>query len=291
MKNLLMITLFILPTIMLKGQTTEPNQDQEGQKVIMTVDGAEYVGRITSESETTVSILTPAGISIDIPRTSIQSIKSFEGKVVGMKIYHPDPNKSRYLIAPSAFPIESGKGYCRDFCLVFPSINYGLSNQVSIQAGIIWFPGMPIDETPVFASAKVTLMQTERAAFAAGMQYFRIPLFEGGFGMGFLFGTATVGDRFNHGTVSLGWGYMEVNGNWEVTNRPIVVLAGNKRMTENLALVTENWILPHTGLDSTPLSLAVRFFGKKIAVDVGGIFILKSGGAPTPLLDFTYHFD
>ncbi len=291
MKNLITVILFILSVMILKGQTTVPDTTQEGQKVIKTVDGAEYVGRITSESETTISLQTPAGINIDIPKTSVQSIKPFEGKVVGKKIYRPDPNKSRYLIAPSAFPIESGKGYCRDFCLVFPSINYGLSNQVSVQAGIIWFPGMPIADTPMFASAKVTLMQTKKVALAAGMQYFRIPLLDRGFGMGFLFGTATVGDRFNHGTVSLGWGYVEEKGNWDVANRPIVVLAGNKRMTENLALVTENWILPQTGLENTPLSLAVRFFGKKIAVDVGGIIILKSEGAPTPLLDFTYHFD
>ena len=109
--------------------------------------------------------------------------------------------------------------------------------------------------------------------------------------MGFFFGTATVGDRFNHASISLGWGYVEGKGNWYIADRPIIILAGNKRITDNLALITENWIFPEVDLDASPLSLAVRFFGKKIAVDIGGIFILKSEGAPTPILDFTYYFD
>lgn len=291
MNKTIAVFLITVCFVLLNGQESLLVQQEVEQVKIVTLDGAEYVGQIARESDTGITLTTPAGINIDIPRESVKSIKPFEGKIVGQKIFRPDPNKSRYLFAPSAFAIESGKGYCRDFCLFFPSINYGITNNISLQAGVIWFPGMPIADTPIFAAAKITLLQRDKLALAGGIEYFRIPLFDQGFGMGFFFGTATVGDRFNHGSVSLGWGYVEEKGNWHVAEKPIIVLAGNKRMTDNLALITENWILPQAELDAIPLSLAVRFFGKKIAVDLGGIFVLKSEGAPTPILDFTYHFD
>mgnify|MGYP001456097665 CR=1 FL=1 len=39
------------------------------------------------------------------------------------RIFRADPNKSLYIFAPSAFPIENKKSYCRDFCVFFPSYN------------------------------------------------------------------------------------------------------------------------------------------------------------------------
>lgn len=74
--------------------------------------------------------------------------------------------------------------------------------------------------------------------------------------------------------------------------RPILVLAGNKRLRNTLALVTENWFVPELDPSNSPLSLPVRFFGRKIAVAVGGVFTIKSleKGLPVPILNFTYHF-
>ena len=111
--------------------------------------------------------------------------------------------------------------------------------------------------------------------------------------MGFLFGTGTYGDQFNHLSVSLGWGFVQIDGESEIMDRPIIVLAANKRISSKFALVTENWIIPESSVDQVPISFALRFLGKQIAVDIGGIMslsMLEEGLAlPIPIINFAYH--
>ncbi len=74
--------------------------------------------------------------------------------------------------------------------------------------------------------------------------------------------------------------------------RPIFVLAGNKRINQNIAFVGESWIWPEIDLEYIPISLSARFLGKKIATDVGILFTFEtiSEGLPLPIINFTYHF-
>ena len=65
------------------------------------------------------------------------------------RIFRADPNKSLYIFAPSAFPIENKKSYCRDFCVFFPSYNRGFSNNFSLQLGAFVVPGMSFDDVPI----------------------------------------------------------------------------------------------------------------------------------------------
>ena len=282
---------------------------QDTQTVtIITTDGSEIIGEITGESDTEYQIETPAGLIVSVPKSAVFKMSEFEGLVKDGKLYRTDPNKSMYLFAPSAFPIETGNKYCRDFCVFFPSINYGMNDIISLQAGFVWVPGIDISNIPLIGSIKATVFQKDKIGLAGGMMYVRIPdLFDNNEefnsddsndeintsgGGGFLFATGTYGDRFNHGSLLIGWGYGHSDGNWELMERPIVVLAGNFRVSNTIAIVTENWFPPDLEFSQFPFMVAGRFFGKRIAVDIGGIFIidLLSAGLPIPIINFTYHF-
>ncbi|NHZ86337.1 MAG: hypothetical protein GWP19_10710 [Planctomycetia bacterium] len=267
---------------------------QEAQTVtIITTDGSEIIGKIIEESDIEYTIETPAGLTVTIPKSAVFKMTEFEGLVKEGKLYRADPNKSMYLFAPSAFPIEKGNKYCRDFCVFFPSLNYGVNDIVSLQAGFIWVPEIKLDQIPLVGSIKATVFQKDKISLAGGAMYVRIPDFEESGGGGFLFATGTYGDRFNHGSLLIGWGYGHYDGDWELMDRPIVVLAGNFRVSNTIAIVTENWFPPDLELGQFPFMVAGRFFGKRIAVDIGGIIILdliKEGGLPIPLINFTYHF-
>ena len=283
---------------------------QEAQTVtIITTDGSEIIGNIIEESDTEYQIKTPAGLTVTIPKSAVFKMTEFEGLVKGGKLFRTDPNKSMYLFAPSAFPIEKGNKYCRDFCVFFPSINYGVHNIISLQAGFIWVPGIKLDQIPLIGSAKATIFQKDKIGLAAGAMYVRIPDFSSdnddefnsddnndefntSGGGGFIFASGTYGDRFNHGSLLIGWGYGHSDGDWELMDRPIVVLAGNFRVTNTIAIVTENWFPPDLEFSQFPFMLAARFFGKRIAVDIGGIFIIDAlkEGLPIPIINFTYHF-
>ncbi len=267
---------------------------------IITTDGSEIIGKIIKETDTDYKIETPAGLTVSVPKTAVFKMKEFDGLVKEGKLYRADPNKSMYLFAPSAFPIETGNKYCRDFCVFFPSMNYGVNNVISVQAGFIWVPGINLNEIPLIGSIKATVFQKDKFGLAGGAMYIRIPDFSGdnndyntSGGGGFLFATGTYGDRFNHGSLLVGWGYGHSDGEWTLMDRPIVVLAGNFRVSNTIAIITENWFPPDLEFSQFPFMVAGRFFGKRIAVDIGGIFIIdiiKDGGLPIPLINFTYHF-
>jgi hypothetical protein len=282
---------------------------QEAQTVtIITTDGSEIIGKITDESDIEYKIETPAGLTVTVPKSAVFKMTEFDGLVKEGKLYRTDPNKSMYLFAPSAFPIEKGNKYCRDFCVFFPSINYGMNDIISLQAGFVWVPSLDISNIPLIGSIKATVFQKDKIGLAGGMMYVRIPDFSDNDeefnsddsndefntsgGGGFLFATGTYGDRFNHGSLLIGWGYGHHEGDWKLMERPIVVLAGNFRVSNTIAIVTENWFPPDLEFSQFPFMVAGRFFGKRIAVDIGGIFIidLLSEGLPIPIINFTYHF-
>ena len=269
---------------------------------IVTTDGSEIIGSIVEESDTEYQIETPAGLTVNVPKEAIYKMTEFEGLVKEGKLFRPDPNKSLYLFSPSAYPIGKSNKYCRDFCVLFPSFNYGLSDMFSAQAGFFWVPGLDIDKIPIIGSLKASLFSKDKFSFATGAMYVRLPTieFENNEGIdenihlggGFLFVTGTYGDQLNHATLSLGWGFGRGEDEWEMMSRPIFVLAGNKRITQNIAIVTENWIWPELEFGYMPLSLSARFLGKRIATDVGMVFTLEtiSRGLPFPIINFTYHF-
>jgi len=273
---------------------------QDAQTVtIITTDGSEIIGKITEESDIEYKIETPAGLTVVVPKNAVYNMVKFEGMVKEGELYRTDPNKSMYLFAPSAFPIETGNKYCRDFCVFFPSINYGVNDIISLQAGFVWVPSLKLDQIPIVGSIKATVYQKNKIGLAGGAMYVRIPdfsedndEFNTSGGGGFLFTTGTYGDRFNHGSLLVGWGYGHSDGDWELMDRPIVVLAGNFRVSNTIAIVTENWFPPDLEFGQFPFMVAGRFFGKRIAVDIGGIFIIDalSEGLPIPIINFTYHF-
>ncbi|MFH1853155.1 MAG: hypothetical protein ABIA75_12510 [Candidatus Neomarinimicrobiota bacterium] len=287
MKNLFLV-LFILQLPLLAGD----KKTEEKLVEIVTSDGIEYIGVITAEDDNSLSLRMPSGIVVQVPITAIESRKDFSGKVEAGKVWRPDPNKSMYLFAPSAFPIDAQHSYCRDFCLFFPSYNHGFGNVLSLQLGAFWFPGAKVDETPLVASLKYTVLQAGKIGLAGGGMYIKLPAISESenLAFGFVFVTGTVGDRFNHASASLGLGYVQIDDEFEFMERPILVLAGNQRMSNSLAFVGETWITPESDADMIPIILAMRFFGKKISVDLGGLISLNQKGWPFPIINFTYHF-
>jgi len=266
------------------------SQDNEMVE-IETNDGNFFLGEVIEESSLGYRLKTQDGIIISIPSEAIKKINSIETTTsYEGQVWRADPNKSMYLFAPSAYPIEKNKSYCRDFCLVFPSYNRGYGNNFSLQAGAFVFPGMPLDQVPIVLSGKFSLPQVRFARLATGMMYVNFPGVEDSFGAGFAFGTATFGNRFTHFSTTLGWGYVRYETDWRIAEKPILVLAGNRRISNSFALVAEYWLPPEVNdPKDLPVAISARFIGRRIAVDVGGFFSKNMAGIPIPLINFTYH--
>tara|TARA_Y100000768_G_scaffold100181_1_gene73205 strand:- start:972 stop:1826 length:855 start_codon:yes stop_codon:yes gene_type:complete len=282
MKQILTICLFIFSVVLY----SQNNQLVE----IETKDGNIFLGTIIEESDEGIILKTQDGIRISVPNSSIKNLSKIETAEVEGQVWRADPNKSMYLFAPSAFPIEKQKVYCRDFCLVFPSYNRGFGNNFSLQAGAFVFPGMQFDNIPIVLSGKFSLPELGPARLATGMMYISVPGQSTSFGAGFAFGSATIGNRFTHFTASLGWGYFRDENEWDFAEKPILVLASNIRVLNSFAVVAEYWLPPEVD-DPTnlPIALSGRFIGRRFAVDIGGFFTKDMEGIPLPLINFTYH--
>ena len=262
--------------------------------VFKTTDYKSYIGIIEKEYSDSISIKNYKGDNYTFANSEILINFPFMGRIKDGRLQKRDPNSSFYLFSPSAFAIESGKLYCRDFCLFYPSLNYGLANIVSAQAGLFWYPGMDYENTPYVGNLKITAFETNIFSLAAGITYVNLPVIqkERIYSTGFVFVTGTLGNRYNHASVSAGWGYVQKESEWEREDKPIIVAAGNLRLLDFVSFVTENWFFPDEKIEDSLLTMALRFFGRQIAVDLGATFTANSiqeKVAPIPVINITYH--
>ncbi len=85
---------------------------QENEMVeIETNDGNIFLGQIVEKSSLEYKLKTQDGIIISVPFTSVKRLSKIETAEVDGQVWRADPNKSMYLFAPSAFPIENHKAY------------------------------------------------------------------------------------------------------------------------------------------------------------------------------------
>jgi hypothetical protein len=284
------------PALCLLLLTAIPTQAQSQETLVNTLvaitltDGTQIQGTILRQDKTHITIATSSGLEVKVPRDSIVStrnIKSSNGALT-----RSDPNYSRLMFAPTGRPLRRGQGYWSNYYIFFPGITYGLTNQISMTAGLSVFPGLGLGDQLLSLAPKIALSQNDDFALSAGTLYMSISD-EGGGGMAFLVGTKGSPDKSF--TAGLGLGYInEKDEPVDFAAHPVILLGSNIRLSDSLALVSENWFITgeNLGLDEQPIGIALRFFGKDLAVDLGAIIIGKviKEGFPIPWLSAVYHF-
>ncbi len=247
---------------------------------IVTYDGNVFVGRLVEETELKFMIRSIDGIEITIPKARVQKINYVEVIKNNREVWRADPNKSMYIFSPTAFPIGNKKTYFRDLQLFFPSYNTGVGDNISLQGGVFYFPGMPVNNVPLIFSAKYSFSdgdmlkpRPDQLTFAAGFMNISVPSERVSFGVTFL--TATMGDYFKNASLSFGWPYAMHDGDsfFGELDKPLIVFAGNHRISQKHAIVAEYWRFPFDDDEMiSPLALSWRFLTRRGSIDVGGVF-------------------
>lgn len=180
-----------------------------------------------------------------------------------------NPAASRYLYAPSSIPLQQGQGYVSQK-LLFTSGVLGITDNVTLLVGTtVPFPLVSI------VGGKYAKQINENWHVGGGAEVFFLP-FAGAvdddtptapLSIGFV--SATYGDLNSHVTVATGVAYEQVFSEGRVSH-PVMV-AGHKRLSDRLAVVTENWLLLNLDIMAdgrSPFtasinSLAFRFIGNR----------------------------
>ena len=251
-------------------------------------DGTRLQGRIVGSDERSITIMTIGGIEVKAPRSSVASIEPLRGRMVRGQFRRQDPNYTRLLFTPTGRPLRRGEGYFSDVWVLFPNVAYGITGNLTVLVGSSMIPGVGIGDQLKYVAPRFGVSLGRDVAVAVGTLYGNAHS-QGG---GVAYATGTVGPPDRSVTAAFGVPYV---GTSDFKGVAIIVLGGNVRMTNSLALVTENWLFFGTGSEkgsSQAYSLALRFFGDRLSGDFGALFnkdVLEAG-FPVPWLSLTYHF-
>ncbi|MFO0582535.1 MAG: hypothetical protein U0229_09700 [Anaeromyxobacter sp.] len=248
-------------------------------------DGQQLRGRLIAQDAAGATLELPGGSRVVVPAASILRIEL--AKAGQTEVRSRDPNRTRYLYSPSGFMLHEGEGYVSQTELLFTSVAYGVTDHVTVGLGTM-IPALFVqDGFNLLGTVKAGLDVTEHVHVAVGGQTLWLPGLDAGTTGGVLFGALTLGTPDLH--LGVAAGPLFVTGNKASDFGDVLMsVSGNARVSEHLALVSENWFLPGSS-NSFVLSGALRIIFQRLGVDVGLLFP-KGSDVPIPWLDFTWNF-
>ena len=258
--------------------------DSKHVQTLETFDGSIFVGRIVEISADEVKFESEVGL-ITVKIAQIKEIKEVPITSIKQGAYwFPNPNDTRLLFAPTGRSLKGGTGYFADYYLLFPMLAYGITDNITIAAGMSLIPGLNIAEQLFYFTPKVAFNMQD-GSIGVGTLLAALPG-ENEPIVGIMYGVGTLGSADDNLTAGLGFGFVD----WEFSSKPFVILGGQCRVSRRISLVSENWIFP--GLEDPFLSGGVRFFGEKISVDLALVFPvgMDSEFLLIPYVDFVITF-
>jgi hypothetical protein len=271
------LTFYFLISLFIALITIIPAQAQErvGETIrITTTDGNVLMGEIVQENDDRI-ILQVEGIGeVTVQRANIRNIQVIRpDQIRNGEYWFDNPHGTRYFFAPNAIGLQKGTGYYQNAWIFFNNVNYGLSDNFSIGAGMIpgFLFGGGLDATPFWILPKLSIpIVGDQFHLGVGAMIGGIV----GSGSGALFyGSGTYGSTDNNLTVGLGYG---ASGG-EISNTPMVNISGMYRAKRTIYMLGELYFLP--GIDGSGIALfGGRWAPENFAVDFGLVLPLADTG-------------
>jgi len=256
--------------------------DSTQTQIVELNDGSTFIGRIAEIRDEEIKFKTKHGV-LNFSVLEITKIKLVTDDQFRKGVYwYPNPNTSRLFFAPTGRMLKQGEGYFADYFIFFPTLTFGVTNNITLGGGFSLLPGLDLDKQVLLFTPKIGIKTSKKIDLALGALMMKLP--EDAPNIGILYGVSTFGSLDKSITVGLGYGYFDD----KLADKPIIVLGGETRTSRNISLVTENWLIPEK--DTPILSLGLRFFGQKLSADFALFFPLESEVFTVPYIDFVYKF-
>lgn len=131
MRSLSMVGVLVLA--LLSMFPTRASAD-EIQRLTLT-DGSQVFGHVESEEADGVRFRSVSGIVLSVPRAQIADIRVVEGHVLAGEFLPADSHNTRLLFAPTGRALKKGQGYFGVYELIFPFVQVGITNRLSVGGG------------------------------------------------------------------------------------------------------------------------------------------------------------
>jgi hypothetical protein len=265
-----------------------PDPQQQGRLATVRLkSGQVLTGRIVSRDDRELVLESQDGVRSVIPAGSVAEVREAAADAKRAP-WELDPNRTRYLYTPSGFMLSQGEGYVSQTELLLTTVAYGVTDWLTVGVGGVvpaWFAS---DGFNLIGLVKVGASVTSWLHVAGTTQVFWAPSLDDATVAGLAFGTVTLGSPDLHLGVSAGAPFVAGDIENDV-GEAAFSLSGTWRVSNRIALVTENWFFPNQDSNVVIDGLAVRFIGSRLGVDAGLIFATDLD-IPIPWLDFTWHF-
>jgi hypothetical protein len=240
-------------------QMVVPGKDQV--QILTTKDGSVRIGRILERTDSGLRFGTDNDESL-IPYDKVQSVRTVaQSSMRNGEYWAPNPNGTRLFFSPTGRMLKQGEGYFADHLIFFPAAAVGLTDNITIGAGMSIFPGVDFGNQLFFITPKIGGSISEKLHLAVGALMLRWDVDDDGGTGGIVYGVGTYGTPESSVTIGLGYGYAGS----DIAEKPVVMVGGERRLSRRIAFVTENWFVPGEG---DPLvTYGIRFLGEKLTVD------------------------
>jgi len=215
--------------------------------------------------------------------------------------WKPNPHASHTFFAPSAIPMEHGEGYYQNSYVIQHSAWFAPEDHFSIGAGfqmlsiITALRGqgkLPAYFLALKAGARIN-PDLCVGIFGITQQFTDNPPFSDqastDYRVSSLCAQVTYGSLNRHITFSGGWGYTALG--W--TKDPMIGIGGQWRVIEQLAIITENWMLKFGKEPYSIYTLGARFLHRKLGADLGLVYnshLAETFAPVVPYIGFSLKF-
>lgn len=209
--------------------------------------------------------------------------------------WEPNANPYKYLLGNSAIPMNKFTGYYQNVWVFFNNVGFAFTDWFSLSAGFELFSLMVPKEGPfIFTlNPKVSFRVIDNLYLGGNILYVNaVRALDEFSGLGTFNGFATYGNTNYNVTAALGWGWV----NKEFAKKPVISISGMARVSNRIAFVSENWIIPGVAEDGGyygVLSYGIRFLSGKSTFDLAFVNnpdISQALFIGIPFLDFVFSF-
>lgn len=229
---------------------------------IQTIDGNEYIGSILEQNEEFILLRTNNIGEITIGRKSIKSIIAIDrGQQIGDEFWLENPQATRYFWQPNGYGLKKGEGYYQNVWIFFNQASVGITDNISIGAGVVPLFLIEGTSTPAWITPKFSIPIVENKFHVGAGALVGSVIGEDKAGFGIVYGIGTLGTRDRNASLGVGYGYAA----GEMARNPTITLSGMYRTGKNGYLLTENYII---SIEDETLVL-LSFGGRRIIRNVG----------------------
>ena len=237
-------------------------------------DGSRLVGRTTALSDSTFVFQVGQNL-LTLACANIVAVEELAAPAAGRGApWFVHPHQTNLVLGPTGRTLSRGQGFFSLQELFFPTLNYGLTNHLTIGAGLTLLPGVGLDDQIVYVLPKVAVVRTPAVNVALGGVVLRAgDIFDiserGSATFGVVYGAGTIGGPDANATAGLGFGFAGD----QISSQPLIQLGGQARLGSGIAVITENWVIGRSDEDSYWLSwTGLRFLHRKATVDATVLF-------------------